>query len=390
MGKIQEYHLNYASLKARGTSEPVYIFTMHKNPVKKAGFESVSSLKTTYNATITRFEGGNDNVTRFENSIVRSKNTVIQLVANNQWDYFVTLTISPDSDADRYNLSDAKSKILKFLNNYKVRKSPDLKYLLIPEFHQNGAVHFHGVFKGIRREDLKINKNGYFDFVPYCERFGFCSLGEISDLRKCACYITKYLNKDMFLNREMENGVHLYFASKGLKKDKLIRVGSSNYAVEDFVKMHKQVYENDFCCKVETNDLLEGEAFITPFAKQFKCGVNVRATPLNASEKLKLKRIAVKRYKNFMGIDLSEFSLDNLWNQIMSEFCCGVTEYEMLKMKYDLLKEQLKPSWSVEKLTEDEFVRQVEGIFNVALNSSPDGLPFVDDDTYKQIELGVV
>ena len=41
-------------------------------------------------------------------------------------------------------------------NNYRNRYSPDFRYIVIPEFHKNGAVHFHGMVRGIRLQDFEI------------------------------------------------------------------------------------------------------------------------------------------------------------------------------------------------------------------------------------------
>ena len=57
--------------------------------------------------------------------------------------YFVTLTFSAEK-VNRYDLQGILSKIRSWLDN-RVRRN-GLAYILVPELHKDGAVHFHGFF----------------------------------------------------------------------------------------------------------------------------------------------------------------------------------------------------------------------------------------------------
>ena len=61
----------------------------------------------------------------------------------NDFDYFVTLTLDPKK-IDRYSISEAVKRLRVWLDN-RVRRN-GLKYILVPELHKDGAVHFHGFF----------------------------------------------------------------------------------------------------------------------------------------------------------------------------------------------------------------------------------------------------
>lgn len=63
-------------------------------------------------------------------------------MANTDLRYFVTLTIAPDK-LDRYDINAIMSKANRWLDN-RVRRN-GLKYVLVPELHKDGAVHFHGL-----------------------------------------------------------------------------------------------------------------------------------------------------------------------------------------------------------------------------------------------------
>lgn len=61
----------------------------------------------------------------------------------NRFSYFVTLTLSAEM-IDRYDIKAATAKLRTWLDN-RVRRQ-GLKYVLVPEHHKDGAIHFHGFF----------------------------------------------------------------------------------------------------------------------------------------------------------------------------------------------------------------------------------------------------
>ena len=166
-------------------------------------------------------------------SISRAKRVILELALCNPWDYFVTLTIS--SDSDRTNLQGWLDSFLQWLRDQR-KKGQDLAYVLIPEQHLDGSWHAHGLLKGVRDADVesfysmrkrgvkvpsKLVKGGYLNWIPYGEKFGFVSLGRIKDPVACAFYCTKYVTKD---NSRLVSDVgwHLYRSSRGLlRPDKM-------------------------------------------------------------------------------------------------------------------------------------------------------------------------
>lgn len=167
-------------------------------------------------------------------SVSRAKRCILEYALCNHWDYFVTLTISPEHDRD--DLQSWLKTFLQWLRDRRKRGS-DIKYLLIPERHENGSWHAHGLFAGVpaheietfysmRKRGIKVPnylvKAGYLNWIPYSEKFGFVSLGKINNPIAAGFYCTKYVTKD---NSRMVNelGWHLYFHSRPLlRPDKLV------------------------------------------------------------------------------------------------------------------------------------------------------------------------
>lgn len=73
----------------------------------------------------------------------RAKTAVSDLALCNDFRYFVTLTLD-GARVDRYDVQAVTRKLNAWLDNAVRRKG--LAYVLVPELHKDGAVHFHGLF----------------------------------------------------------------------------------------------------------------------------------------------------------------------------------------------------------------------------------------------------
>lgn len=157
------------------------------------------------------------NEKKMENSLSRAKSKLKEYALCNPWEYFVTLTLSPEK-YDRFNLKQYQKDLSMFLNNYnkKCTEEEKVKYILVPEQHQDGSWHMHGLLKGIRKEDLYINENGYISWISYERKFGYISFGRIRDIEKTANYVMKYITKESDKN-VTELNKQIYYCSKGLK-----------------------------------------------------------------------------------------------------------------------------------------------------------------------------
>ena len=81
-----------------------------------------------------------------DDSIRRAKTSVSDIVRMNDFEYFVTLTLSAEK-IDRTNPKEISRKVKIILSNLVERS--DLNYILIPEYHKDGkAIHFHGFMSG--------------------------------------------------------------------------------------------------------------------------------------------------------------------------------------------------------------------------------------------------
>lgn len=181
----------------------------------------------------------------------RSKTKVEDIICMNADDfkYFVTLTISPDK-VDSKDPKAILPLLHSFLNNMRSRHG--LKYLLIPEYHKSGAIHFHGLFndsitvidsftrkakgyskplkietlkrKGVNIDDCQVVYN-----LPQWKH-GFSTACEIyGDVNGVSAYVTKYITKD--LSKIFGN---FYFAGGNIVRNVPQYLTDTDYGTADF------------------------------------------------------------------------------------------------------------------------------------------------------------
>lgn len=169
---------------------------------------------------------------RLPESLSRSRRLVRDYILCNPFDYFCTFTFD-GGRVDRYNYKECASKLTKFFNNFRNRKAPDFRYIVIPEFHEDGAIHFHGMVSGLPKDEFEVpdkipkrvgkqvllvpNTQQYVRWKSY--KLGFFSCSLIKNYPASANYVSKYITKDLM---EIPPGQKIVLHSTGLHKPELI------------------------------------------------------------------------------------------------------------------------------------------------------------------------
>lgn len=166
-------------------------------------------------------------VSNSDNARFSARNRLIEIIkANTDFNYFFTGTFNPKK-WDRKNFSELHSSLTRWL------RRRGIKYILIPEPHKDGSIHFHGFFNEtiepyLSEFDLSKNlparitdgiKEGrkILNCPEYAKMFGWVSIEKIRSLEACAVYVSKYVSKS-FDNDEARFTYHRYFCSTGLKR----------------------------------------------------------------------------------------------------------------------------------------------------------------------------
>lgn len=130
----------------------------------------------------------------------RAKNMIYDYARSNVFDYFVTLTFNPDL-VDSFDYSECSQKLSKWLNNFRSRYAPGVKYLFVPELHKSGRYHFHGIMADIGDMKLvdsgKKTPNGETIYNIGNYKLGFTTATKITDRFRTATYIGKYITKEL-------------------------------------------------------------------------------------------------------------------------------------------------------------------------------------------------
>lgn len=137
-------------------------------------------------------EGSSDTAGR---ALRRARAQVRELALANDLGLFVTLTLD-GSVIDRYDMAAITKKLNVWLDNQVRRRG--LAYVLVPERHKDGAIHFHGLFN----DALEVVDSGHTDKECHAIfnlprwSLGFTTAIRLyGDREKAIGYVTKYIGK---------------------------------------------------------------------------------------------------------------------------------------------------------------------------------------------------
>lgn len=147
----------------------------------------------------------------------RARAKVAELARANDFSYFVTLTLDAER-IDRYDIKEQQRVFRCWLDNAVRRYG--LAYVLVPERHKDGAIHYHGLFNdalsyvdsgtisraGIKRPQrprskeqraMWLDEGGQIVYNIGEWSFGFSTaIGLYGERRAAIAYVCKYIGKD--------------------------------------------------------------------------------------------------------------------------------------------------------------------------------------------------
>lgn len=159
---------------------------------------------------------------------------------SNDFRWFVTLTFDPKK-VKSSDYETAKNTLLRWCRKMRDRHG-QFDYLMIPELHQSGAVHFHGLLGDIpvNFEEAANYKTGtplirhgrqVYNLTEW--EYGFSDCEEIESPERAASYITKYVTSALLTDKQMYHKKR-YFNSQGLAKPVVVYGMSDNADLDSF------------------------------------------------------------------------------------------------------------------------------------------------------------
>ena len=157
----------------------------------------------------------------------RARSAVYDLAMASDMAYFVTLTLNREK-VDRYDIREITRKLNAWLDNQVRRRG--LAYVLVPERHKDGAVHFHGFFNAA----LPVVDSGHKDAAGHTVfnlpgwTLGFTTaIALYGDKRAAVGYCCKYISK-----AQEKIGGRWYYSGGPLRRP---RIEYADVPFRDFV-----------------------------------------------------------------------------------------------------------------------------------------------------------
>lgn len=212
--------------------------TIYKKTITRKDTEIENTEK---NEHFTKAYKNEERTTEEENhctkvSLSATKNRIYNIARSNTWDWFITLTFDREK-TDSSDYDEIVRRLQIFLNHLQQRQCPNLKYLIVPEFHaDNKHYHFHGLLSdcdGLRFKysghDTK-NEEPIYNILNWS--WGFTTATRVTDTRRVSSYITKYITKESQIFLKEKNR---YYCSRNINRTK------ADFHIvdeEDFLKVY--------------------------------------------------------------------------------------------------------------------------------------------------------
>lgn len=186
----------------------------------------------------------------------RAKDKIMDLAKSNEWGWFGTLTLDK-TKIDRYDYAKISESIKKLLHATRKRMK-DVKYLIVPEQHKDGAWHFHILLTadGFNRELIDSGRKDakgrtIYNWEKY--EFGFTEFTKIDDSCRASSYLAKYVTK---VNK-VPKGKKKYWSSKDLKKPTLEYTNMNDATLQEYISIADYVATTTVNMKIVNNGVIE-------------------------------------------------------------------------------------------------------------------------------------
>jgi len=190
----------------------------------------------------------------------RTKRNLFYDARSNVWEWFVTFTFAPDK-VDRFDYDAVVGKMHGWLCNIK-KSFPDMKYIVVPELHKDGAYHFHGLFANCDNLDFKesgkFDKNGNMIYNIGRYRYGWSTAEVVIDTQCVSNYIGKYITKELCA---VTFGRKRYWKSRNLEQAEKLNLTLLGRDKEEFME---QLYELSAHIKQVKTDFVNIKYFELP------------------------------------------------------------------------------------------------------------------------------
>lgn len=192
------------------------------------------------------------------------KSNILNLAFNySNWEYFITLTFD-FREVGEYSHEKAIDMLKKWLNLQR-KQNKDMVYLLVPEFHKSGHLHFHGLISNVphwifeearypkTNRLIKVNGLQIYNLKNY--KLGFTTISKIQSQEKVSNYISKYATKDLITLKNKKR----YWYSRNLEKPKtdylFLKEDLLDYLENKNITFTKNIKKENCCIELASTSL---------------------------------------------------------------------------------------------------------------------------------------
>lgn len=167
-------------------------------------------------------------------SISRTREKITELAHNMIPEWFGTLTFAPDK-IDRYDMDACRNALTRWFKRIRFNVCPDIRYLVVPEQHKDGAWHFHVLLSCC--DNLRFVDSGHMSgshkiYNLKDWRFGFSNFTKVVDAQRTASYMVKYITKDLCVL----SGRQRYLVSQNIPRYEPLVVVHNYMSAEDILE----------------------------------------------------------------------------------------------------------------------------------------------------------
>ena len=189
------------------------------------------------------------------------KTNIVDLAYNNKdkFEYFITLTFD-DREIGEYSHERVIYLLTSWLNNQR-RSNKNMYYILVPEFHKSGRLHFHGLVGNVpkwkfskainphTKKLIKVNNTQIYNLDNY--KLGYTTISKIKSKEKVTNYISKYATKELITLKSKKR----YWYSRNLDKPQ-VELSYLDTSLTDYFKDQDIKYNDVFTTENREIELL--------------------------------------------------------------------------------------------------------------------------------------
>ena len=171
-----------------------------------------------------------------QSSYARTKKNIYDYARCVKWEYFITLTYD-GKKVNRYDFDACMRKARQWFNNQQKRYSLELKYLIVPEQHKDGAWHVHGLIADVGNMSFVVSGKKIGNQVIYNLsgwKNGFSTATAVTDTYKVSAYVVKYITKDLC---SVSDGKRRFYHSNNLALPEKRTFDVPKNEIDEFIKM---------------------------------------------------------------------------------------------------------------------------------------------------------